>query len=614
LTNFNVASATFGGFVTVFGLVSYLCKGRFYLSECLISLLAGLLVSPHAANFIRPLDYVAGSQADVEAITLYFSRLVLAVQLVLAGVDLPSRYCLREWRPLALLLGPGMTAMWLFTALATWAMVPGISFLFALAVGACVTPTDPVLSGAIVKGRYADEHVPGDLQQLIIAEAGANDGLGYPFLFLALYLIQYTGMGGAGQTHPSAHKAIGLWFGETWGYTILLSVAYGAVVGYLAKVALRWAETHRYVDRENFLIFAVTLGLFIMGTCGMIGSDDILACFVAGNAFTIDDWFRLETVNDSVQPTIDMLLNLSIFMWYGAICPWAKLANNDILPLWRLVVLGILVLLVRRIPIILAVYRKIPQIRHLGHAAFVGFFGPVGVGAVFYLYLSREYIKNNIRGPDGQVREDAARLADIIEVVIWFVVLCSVIVHGLAVPCLKLGSAVYKAVAGRNGAGGRSAPAEGSDAGAGAGTALPSCLPTLFQKRSSRELPFSEQPTAVADSPAASAFKPAPSPSDPAAPDALELRQMTPRQARRRPSWRNNPRQTATTLCASDEESGVEAPVRTHGVHGGLAADRRSHGNGDVIVGADGDVNGIGARWPDSSVSTLGAARTSGVE
>lgn len=26
--------------------------------------------------------------------------------------------------------------------------------------------------------------------------------------------------------------------------------------------------------------------LFIVGTVGMIGSDDVLACFIAGNAFT----------------------------------------------------------------------------------------------------------------------------------------------------------------------------------------------------------------------------------------------------------------------------------------------------------------------------------------
>lgn len=49
----------------------------------------------------------------------------------------------------------------------------------------------------------------------------------------------------------------------------------------------------------------------------MLGSDDVLACFIAGNVFTWDDWFRLETMDDSLQPTIDMLLNVSIFMWFG---------------------------------------------------------------------------------------------------------------------------------------------------------------------------------------------------------------------------------------------------------------------------------------------------------
>ena len=33
VSNFNRAAATIGGFLSVFGLVSYLCKERFYLGE-----------------------------------------------------------------------------------------------------------------------------------------------------------------------------------------------------------------------------------------------------------------------------------------------------------------------------------------------------------------------------------------------------------------------------------------------------------------------------------------------------------------------------------------------------------------------------------------------------
>ena len=260
VVNFNVVCATLGGFITIFGLVSYLLKEKFYLSEALISTFAGLIFSPHATNFIKPLQYANDNAENLETITLYFSRLVLGVQLVLAGVQLPSKYLQTEWKSLSLLLGPGMCAMWIITSLLVWAMVPNISFLFALAVGSCVTPTDPVLSNSIVKGKFADKNIPPALQKIIIAESGANDGLGYPFLFLALYLIKFTDDHGLGVSGGGG-KAIGLWFGETWGYTIILSVIYGAVVGWIAKELLHWAEERRYVDRESFLVFAITLAV-----------------------------------------------------------------------------------------------------------------------------------------------------------------------------------------------------------------------------------------------------------------------------------------------------------------------------------------------------------------
>lgn len=130
--------------------------------------------------------------------------------------------------------------MWLTTSLLVWALVPNLPFLHALAIGSCVTPTDPVLSNVIVKGKFADNNVPKDLQNIIIAESGANDGLGYPFLFLALYLIKYvgTGMAGVELAPGGASTAMGMWFGETWGYVILLSIVYGAVTGWIAKELL----------------------------------------------------------------------------------------------------------------------------------------------------------------------------------------------------------------------------------------------------------------------------------------------------------------------------------------------------------------------------------------
>ncbi|TQS33321.1 hypothetical protein Golomagni_06340, partial [Golovinomyces magnicellulatus] len=445
LSDFNIIVALLGGFISLFGLVSYLLKEKYYMSEALIALLVGLAFGPLGANFIRPRNYAECFEPGVtsrecednlNAITLNFSRLVLGVQLVLAGVQLPSKYMRTEIKPVLLLVGPGMAAMWIATSLLVWGLAGTPTFLQALAVGACVTPTDPVLSAVIVKGKFADKNIPKDLQNLIVAESGTNDGLGYPFLFFALYLIKFIG---DGATSGNAGDAMGLWFGLTWGYTIILSIIYGAVVGFLAKWLLRWAEDRGFVDRESFLVFAISLALFVLGTCGLIGTDDVLACFIAGNTFTWDDWFRLETKDDSLQPTIDMLLNVTIFLWYGAVIPWKDFGNSSIIAPYKLIPLGLLVMLFRRLPWIFGLHKWIHQIEKTRQAIFVGFFGPIGVSAIFYLFITLEFIEGHLSNEDGSPRSDVTELGDTVRVVVWFLVVCSVIVHGLSIPIGKLG-------------------------------------------------------------------------------------------------------------------------------------------------------------------------------
>lgn len=65
-------------------------------------------------------------------------------------------------------------------------------------------------------------------------------------------------------------------------YVVLMSVVYGALVGMGARKLLQAAKSRGWVDQESFLVYAIALALFIIGTCGMVGSDDVLACFVAG--------------------------------------------------------------------------------------------------------------------------------------------------------------------------------------------------------------------------------------------------------------------------------------------------------------------------------------------
>lgn len=95
----------------------------------------------------------------------------------------------------------------------------------------------------------------------------------------------------------------------------------------------------------------------------------------------------------------------------------------------------------RRLPVVLVMHKKIHEIEHFQQAAFVGFFGPIGVSAIFYLYVSLEFLNGvTVDGnPGGIVREDARHLQDVMRVVIWFLAICSIVVHGLSVPLGKLG-------------------------------------------------------------------------------------------------------------------------------------------------------------------------------
>lgn len=158
------------------------------------------------------------------------------------------------------------------------------------------------------------------------------------------------------------------------------------------------------------------------------GSDRWLTCVCS-------DWFRLETLDDSLQPTIDMLLNLSIFMWYGAVCPWYQFAHNSVIPIYRLIFLGILVMLLRRIPIVYLLHKQIWQVERKRQALFMGYFGPIGVSSVFYLYISLEFLSEITVG--GVVREDAARLKEVMTVVVWFLAVCSMVRRLPPLPFLR---------------------------------------------------------------------------------------------------------------------------------------------------------------------------------
>ncbi|KAK4520034.1 uncharacterized protein ATC70_008162 [Mucor velutinosus] len=416
-TTTSIVAAVFGAFILIYGVCSLIIKQKLYISEASIAIFCGVLCGPVGFNLINMDGWIYK-----EDITRQFSRIVIAIQVMAAGVSLPKAYLKTEFRSLLVLLGPVMMFMWMTTGLCVWYFIPNLSFLEALMIAACFTPTDPVLANSIVQGHFAEKYVPANIRNIIIAESAANDGLGYPFLFLAIYLIQMS----------SATEAVFKWSWYIMGYEIGFSILVGFFVGYVARKTLKFAEKRDWIDKESFLVFAIALALFLMGSVGLMGSDDLLACFIAGNSFTWDDWFREETEDSHLSEVIDMLLNLSMFVYIGITMPWSSFNNPDTqLTIWTLVGLATCVLLFRRLPSIVALYRYIPAIRDWKQAMFAGWFGPIGVGALFYYTIAIESFPS-----DGAT--DYAR--QVIEPIIYFMILASVVVHGCTIPFYLWGS------------------------------------------------------------------------------------------------------------------------------------------------------------------------------
>jgi NhaP-type Na+/H+ or K+/H+ antiporter len=68
------------------------------------------------------------------------TRVVIGIQLVMAGYQLPMKYPWHRWRDMALLLIPVMTIMWLCTTGCIKLMIPKLTLLTAM-VSACDSNT-----------------------------------------------------------------------------------------------------------------------------------------------------------------------------------------------------------------------------------------------------------------------------------------------------------------------------------------------------------------------------------------------------------------------------------------------------------------------------------------
>jgi len=368
MSRLDVGLALIGGLVLVLSLGTGLIRSRgFVPSEQMVAVGFGVLIGPTGLGLLAltPLG-------DPLVVLEQVARLTVAIAVTSIALRLSPDYYRRHARTLAVVLGPVMAFMWLASAAVAWLALPESVWL-ALLVGAVVTPTDPVLANAIVVGRTAHENIPTRLRHLLSAEAGINDGAAYPFVFLPIFVLQHS---------PDA--ALVEWVSRTLLWEVGGAVTIGFAVGALAGRAERLAHSRQFADETSVFTVAVALTFAVLGFATLLGSDGILAVFVAGAAYNWQADPSDEVEAQRIEEVFDRLFTFPVFVFFGMAIPWAGWTGLG----WAGVALVVGVLLVRRLPAFWALRSAIGPLDRPEAALFVGWFGPIGVAAIFYATLA----------------------------------------------------------------------------------------------------------------------------------------------------------------------------------------------------------------------------------
>jgi NhaP-type Na+/H+ or K+/H+ antiporter len=95
---------------------------------------------------------------------------------------------------------------------------------------------------------------------------------------------------------------------------------------------------------------------------------------------------------------IDSILDVSVFTTLGTVLPWSIWLDKDSpIAIGRLIGFGALVVFFRRLPMVFLLKRWMPAVQTNKEAVFVGWFGPMGIGALYYALKGGESLQSGAK-------------------------------------------------------------------------------------------------------------------------------------------------------------------------------------------------------------------------
>lgn len=184
-------------------------------------------------------------------ITEYLTEIIVIISLAGAGLAIDRTFRIKTWQSALRLLCISMPI-----CIAGATIIGHYLLKFPLAdsilLGACLAPTDPVMAHSVQVGP-PNKGGEDPVRFALTTEAGLNDGLAFPFVYLAINLAKNNG---------SFTPWISGWVAYDFAYRVIMGIVVGIAVGWiLAHYAFKVSdETVREETREGlFVVSAIFL-------------------------------------------------------------------------------------------------------------------------------------------------------------------------------------------------------------------------------------------------------------------------------------------------------------------------------------------------------------------
>ena len=354
-----------------------------------------------AVLYSLPLELPLPDPIWHETYAVHLTELSVIISLMATGLKISRKFSFKTWKiPLKLVSITMLLSIAILALLGWWWL--GLAPAAAVLLGAVMAPTDPVLAEQVQVGPPHDTE-EDEVRFSLTAEAGLNDGVAFPFTWLALVIGIAAGTG---------EGWVADWLLRDLVYRIVAGVLIGYLVGRgLAYLIFYLPKKTSFPETDKAFV-ALSTTLVTYGITELAHGYGFIAVFVA--ALTLSSYEprnRYHTEMHDFVEQIERILMVVLLLLFGGSLVTGLLDHLT----WKGALLGLIFLFViRPLSAYVAIYKDHCSIKE---KLAISFFGIRGIGSFFYL----AFALNQLAFADG----------DTLWSVVGFIVLVSVVLHGI---------------------------------------------------------------------------------------------------------------------------------------------------------------------------------------